>query len=212
VLDTVTIYDRLEAAFRRLLAVYACYGGHNYYGWDDYDDSRNFMGPTFWSEADCVFRLALELEKEFPLQAHLEFPVARQNFADFDKSVDKSERVDLVVSNLLDFTEDETSQERFMTHRHELFVEAKYIGYGGGRTWLFDTLKKIPSIVADAERLARHIERGHCRAAAVLLVDDENLFEKERPKFWPEAVRLLLASPCELQRRGISTPSTREHR
>ncbi len=81
-LDAEAINTRLDAAFSRLLEPYARLGGHNYYGWDDYDDPRNFKGPTFWSEDDCVFRLALELEKEFPYQVHLELPVARWSFAD----------------------------------------------------------------------------------------------------------------------------------
>jgi hypothetical protein len=209
VLEAEAINNRLDAAFTRLLKLYARLGGHNYPGWDDYDDPRNFKGPTFWSENDCVFRLALELEKEFPYQVHLELPVARWSFADFDKTVDKQERVDLVVSDLHDFSEDETSQARFMTRQHELFLEGKYIPYGCARTWKFDHLRKIPSIVADAERLARHVERGHCLVAAVLVVDDENLFQDNRPnEQWPEAVRLLLASPGELQRRGnLPNPS-----
>jgi hypothetical protein len=202
--DAPTIHARLDASFERLLEVYARYGGHNYYGWDVSHDVRNFKGPTFWSEDDCVFRLALELEKEFAYQVHLELPVARWSFADFEKSIDTKEFVDLVVSDLHDFAEDETSQQRFMTRRHELFLEAKYVAYGSARTWKFDHLRKIPSIVADAERLARHIERGHCLVAAVLVVDDEDLFEDNCPASWPETVRLLIASPRELERRGIT--------
>jgi hypothetical protein len=202
--DPQTINAHLDAAFARLLQVYARYGAHNYDGWDDYADPRNFKGPTFWSEDDCVFRLGLELEHEFPYQVHLELPVARWSFADFDKAADKQERVDLVVSDLHDFVEDETSQQRFMARPHELFIEGKYIPHGCARTWKFDHLRKIPSIVADAARLARHVERGHCLIAAVLVVDDENLFEDNLPAdAWPDAVRMLLASPRELERRGI---------
>jgi hypothetical protein len=209
-LATEAINAHLDAAFTRLLQVYARYGAFNYYGWDDYADPRNFKGPTFWSEDDCLYRLALELEREFPYQVHLELPVARWSFADFDKAVDKQERVDLVVSDLRDFVEDETSQQRFTTRQHELFVEGKYIPYGCARRWKFDHLRKIPSIIADAERLARHVERSHCRVAAVLVIDDENLFEDNPPTHpWPETVRRLLASPRELERRGIAaaTPS-----
>jgi hypothetical protein len=207
--DRRTINARLDEAFDRLLHVYARFGGHNYYGWDDHADPRNFRGPTFWSEDDCIFRFAVELEREFPFQVHLELPVARWTFADFDRTVDKQERVDLAVTDLHGFVEDETSQERFMAHRHELFVEGKYIPYGGARTWRFDHLGKIPSILADAQRLARHIERRHCLVAAMFLVDDENLFEDNRTGVaWPDPVRLLLASPRELERRGIGTVAT----
>jgi hypothetical protein len=197
------INARLDAAFDRFMRVYACYGAHNYYGWNDYKDPRNFKGPTFWSEDDCVFRLALELEREFPHRIHLELPVARWSFADFDRTTDKQERVDLVVSDLHDFVEDDTSQQRFMTRQHELFVEGKFFPFGCARRWRFDHVRKIPSIVADANRLARHLARGHCLVAAVLVVDDEDLFEYDQPSPWPESVRLLLASPRELERRGI---------
>jgi hypothetical protein len=202
--DAATINTSLDAAFARLLDVYARLGGHNYYGWDDYDDPRNYKGPTFWSEDDCVYRLALELEKEFPHQVHLELPVVRWSFADYDSKVDAKQRVDLVVSDLLDFAEDETSQERFRTRQHELFLEGKYLPAGCSRRWRFDHIRKIDDIAADAARLARHLERGHCQVAAVLVVDDDNLFEDNRPE-WPDAVRLLVASPQELERRGIAT-------
>ena len=117
---------KLDAAFMRFLTLYARLGGHNYYGWDDYPDPRNFKGPTFWSENDCTYQLGRELEVEFPLSVHFELPVSKWSFADFDKTVDKQERVDLVVSDLHDFVESETSQQRFQTHAHELFVEVKY--------------------------------------------------------------------------------------
>jgi len=204
VLNRVAIGARLDVAFSRFLDVYARFGGFNYYGWDDYSDPRNFKGPTFWSEDDCTLRLALELEREFPYQVHLELPVARWSFADFDKAMDQQERVDLVVSDLRDFVEDETSQQRFMTRRHELFLEGKYFPAGCSKTWRFDHLRKVQDVLADATRFARHLDRGHCQLAAVLVVDDDNLFEDNRPQRWPDAVRLLVASPRELTRRGMA--------
>jgi hypothetical protein len=128
--DGTTVSAQLDEAFDRFLQVYACFGAFNYYGWDDYAETRNFKGPTFWSEDDCVYRLALELEQEFPYQVHLELAVARWSFLDFDSTTDKKERVDLVVSDLHDFVEDETSQQRFMTRRQELFLEGKYFPAG----------------------------------------------------------------------------------
>ena len=52
--DATAVTVRLEQAFDRFLLVYARFGAFNYYGWDDYADPRNFKGPTFWSEDDCV--------------------------------------------------------------------------------------------------------------------------------------------------------------
>ena len=138
---------------------------------------------------------------------HLELAVARWSFADYDKALDKKEFVDLVVSDLHDFQEDETSHKRFSTHPHELFVEGKLFPAGSSRIWRHAHVRKVPSVSADAARLARHIERGHCKAAAVLVVDDDGLFESEIDlTTWPASVKLLLASPAELERRGISAP------
>jgi hypothetical protein len=196
---------RLDVAFERFLNVYARFGGHRYYGWDDYPDPRNFKGPTFWSENDCTYRLGLELEREFPYCVHYELPVAKWSFADFDKLVDKQQRVDLVVSDLHGFVEDETSQARFQAHPHELFVEVKYLPAGCRKTYRFDHVSKVPAALADAVRLAQHVERRHCLVGAVLIVDDDGLYEElHEPVSWPAEVKLLLASPAELARRGIS--------
>lgn len=71
-----------------------------------------------------------ELEKEFPYCVHYELPVAAWSFSDFNSQNDKRQYVDLVVTNLHDFVEDETSQTRFQHHQHELFVEVKYLSPG----------------------------------------------------------------------------------
>jgi hypothetical protein len=196
---------RLEAAFDRFLGVYARFGGHRYYGWDDYPDTRNFKGPTFWSEDDCAFRLGLELEREFPYCVHYELPIAKWSFADFNRALDKQQRVDLVVSDLHHFVEDDTSQVRFQSHQHELFVEVKYLPAGCRKTYRIDHVSKVPAALADATRLAQHVQRRHCLVGAALIVDDDGLFEELfEPATWPAEVKLLLASPDELVRRGIS--------
>lgn len=203
-LDQAAVEARLEAAFDRFLAVYARLGGHKYYGWDEQADPRNYRGPTFWTEGDCVYRLALELEREFPHCIHLEVPVAAWTFAGFDKTLESRRFIDLVVSDLHEFVEDEASQERFMAHRHELFLEAKYFHAGCSRTWRSTEVKRVPSVIADAERLAGHLERGRCLEAAVLVADDDGLFEQTVDlSTWPASVKLLLASPAELERRKL---------
>jgi len=203
-LDRRSIDAKLEAAFERFLAVYARYGGYHYYGWDDYPDPRNYRGPMIWTEGDCNYRLGLELELEFPHSVHFEVPVNKSMFSDFDANSDKREFIDVVVSDLHDFVEDGTSQERFRTHRHELFVEGKYFAAGCSKTWSFDAEAKIPQVTADAARLARHVERGHCGVAAVLVIDDDGFFEERIDRAtWPELVKLLIASPAELDRLEI---------
>jgi hypothetical protein len=60
---------------------------------------------------------------------HLEMPIARETVGDFDKAKgDKRQFVDVVVSDLRDFVEDERSQERFFEHSHALFLEGKHFG------------------------------------------------------------------------------------
>jgi hypothetical protein len=136
-------------------------------------------------------------------------PVASWTFADFDKQIDKVERVDLAVTDLHGFVEDETSQQRFRQHEHELFVEVKYFPAGGSKTWRYAHERNVPSVLADANRLARHLERTHCRLAACLVVDDEGLFAELYDKeAWPAEVKLLLANPDELARRGIEPIAT----
>jgi hypothetical protein len=198
--DLVLLSAALDGAFARFLVSYGEYGGHRFHGWTDYGDPENYQGPMFWSEGDCVFRLALELEREFPGQVHLEVPVARWVFNDFNPKTDRRQFVDLVVSDLSSFERDgpaERAEQRFTTHRHEIFIEAKYFPHGSSGRWRFDHIRKIPSILADAERLAAHLERGHCKVAAVLVVDNDNLFEDHRHNYeWPSNVELLVASPA----------------
>jgi len=66
-------------------------------------------------------------------------------------------------------------------------------------------LQTAAPIAKDAYRLNRHLQRNHCKMAAVLVVDDDGLFDDHRDEHeWPPAVQLLLASPQELQRRGLA--------
>lgn len=196
------VRKRLEPAFSAFLEIYAKFGGHRYYGWNDYDDPRNYKGPMFWSEHDCAFRFALELEQVFPQQVHLELPVVRWSFADF-KPGTTHQYIDIVVSDLAAFQEDDISQARFMSHRHEAFVEVKYFPAGCSRRWKFDHVRKVPDVLRDAERLSKHYQARHCKLALVLVVDDDGLFEQHRTDhFWPEDVEILVASPQELKRRA----------
>ena len=186
----------LLGAFEDFTETYRRLGAHRFHGWDRAEDPRNYYGPLLWSEMDCALRMALALERRFPERVHLEMPVASWTFADYDKAVDKRQFVDIVVSDLREFVEDETTQARFIRHRHDIFIEAKYFPAGCSKTLKFDHLKKVPSVMADAERLQLHLERGHCSVAAVLVVDDDGLFSGESAKLdWPADVIRLVATP-----------------
>ena len=170
--------ERLDAAYLSFLRAYSEWGGHRFYGWTQYEDPKNYLGPMIWSEADCVLRFAFELEREFPEQVHLEVPMARWTLLDYDKKLDARQYVDLVVSDFSDFKAGDHAQESFLSKQHELFVEVKYFRKSAHGPWKFDLKKKLPSIAADIKRLALHVERGHCRYAAMLVVDDGGYFEE----------------------------------
>ena len=89
-----------------------------------------------------------------------------------------------------------------MTSPHEIFVEGKYFPAGCSKTWRLTGRERVPDVLADAERLARHIQRRHCIVAGVFVVDHDNLFEEHRSSYnWPDGVKLLVASPNELAKR-----------
>ena len=200
----------LQSAFDRFLRVYAVSGSHRFYGWNDYGDGRNYKGPLLWTEGDCAFRFALALEAVFPGLVHFEFPIARWSVWEFDRERDRKQFVDVVVSDLSTFVEDDTSDERFRRHRHDLFVEVKHIGFGSERRWFFDARKKLPAIGADARRLAEHVNRNHCALAAILVVDDDCIYESNRDLVGeiPSTVVELVASPRQLHDRGIATDAS----
>jgi hypothetical protein len=191
-----------------LLDLYAKWGGYSYYGWVVQDDPRNFLGTTIWTEADCVFRYGLELEKQFPGLVHFEFGLNQATRADYVPKEQGHQSIDIVVSDLAEFIEDETSMERFRNKRHEAFIEAKWLKKGWWmQQWEHDAHGRVAGIASDANRLAEHLRVGRCLVAAALVFDDECFFEHHRGTDWPEGIELLLVSPAELKRRGYDSPA-----
>jgi hypothetical protein len=80
------VQDKVMNAYERLLTAYADWGGHRVHGWTDYPDPRNFHGPVIWSERDCGLRLAMELEREWPLGVHMEFAIGKATRDDYVKT------------------------------------------------------------------------------------------------------------------------------
>jgi hypothetical protein len=186
------IQRRLGEALDRFVADYLTLGGHRFHGFHDSGDPANFKGPMFWSEGDCVLRLAMRLETTFPGRVHLGVPFARELFEDFDRDRDGRRSIDLVVSDLADFR---PGVDVFSRRRHDVFIEVRFLPKRGPK-WIRDSKRTIQSIENDAGRLADHLLRGHCRNALVVVVDDQGIFESERvrPGFsWPEGVQLAVA-------------------
>lgn len=129
------VRDKVSNAYERLLRAYARWGGYGYHGWTDFPDVQNYWGPTVWSGRDCGLRLALALEQEWPEHVHMEFAIGRASRADFDKTVEKAQRVDVAVSDLSTFEENDTSQDRYRAWQHEAFFEVKWMrkGWRGNR-------------------------------------------------------------------------------
>lgn len=203
------IEDGVMDAYERLLEVYAQWGGYRFHGWTDFPDTRNYQGPVVWSEADAALRFALELEREFPRSVHMEFAIGKATRSDYEPDVEKRQRVDLVVSDLSAFIEDETSQERFQTTRHGAFIETKWL-VKGWRGYRFerDATKRATSVYEDIAKLGRHVTLGRCQVAAVLVFDDEDYFFAEGAAASPvtepvPGVWMLVVGPSTLEARGL---------
>ncbi len=212
----------LDAGFEALLQRYETLGGNLFYGYSKTGDPLNYKGPLIWSEGDCAFRFAHELEERFPELVHLEMPIGKTYFADFDRERDKRQFIDIVISDLSDFA---VGEDVFAERAHNAFVEVKYIPKRLAPPFLRDSHRNVNAILGDGERLKIHLDRKtRCSVAAVLVVDDDDFFEREvferefdddpSPMFkppafkwdaWPKDVRLLLVSARQVaRRRGTS--------
>jgi hypothetical protein len=195
----------LRRAFERFLQLYSQFGQHRFHGSADWKDARTYRGPMLWTEGDCVFRLALELEREYPGWVHMGFQFSKFSVYPWDpEQGDAKGEIDLVVSDMTSFEPDATSHHRFGSQRHELFLEAKHLPKGH---WKRDVTKKIETDIPKnfAAQLVR-LRTGRCLVAASLIVDEEDHVSEaiERGKLTPPPeVVLLLASPSELRRRHI---------
>jgi hypothetical protein len=222
-LETADLERGLSIAFDAFLRRYGEGGGHLFYGFYETGDPSNYRGPMIWSEGDCAFRFALELESQFERHVHLEMPIGRTYFADFDKERDTTQFIDVVVSDLSNF---DHAAEVFAERSHDIFVEAKYIPRRRSRRFLRDSHRTIHAVLADAKRLQVHLDRQtRCSAAAVLVIDDDDYLERavfdrefdsetssmfEPAAFswseWPKQVWPLLASGRQVARRCCGQP------
>jgi len=161
---------------------------------------------TLWSEADVAFRLATCLAKRFPGRVHMEFPIAQWTRADVDKTVDKRQFVDVVVTGE-GLAGDDNIWSELPTHTHLLFAEVKWLPRGSGTRWRFDHIRKIEAVNRDAQRLARHLQLSRCLHAVVLVADHEGLFASEYQSLsWPTQVKLWIARPTRAEELPAGSP------
>jgi hypothetical protein len=205
---------RLRAACERLLTEYAEWGGHRFHGWTDFPDTSNYFGPVVWSEADCVLRFCLELEKEFPRKVHCELSIDKATRDDWERQREpvpegkrpRRQAVDIVVSDLDGFLADSTAQAVFRHRQHEAFIEVKWLKRGWrGHTFEYDARKRVKQVEEDLQKLAWNLEVGRCATAAMLIFDDEDYFEEHSTATtWPAGVERLVVGPAALKRRGLA--------
>lgn len=205
----------IEMAFERFRALYARWGGWRYYGRPDTTDPQGYRGPLLWTEEDCRFRLALELEREFPWQVHINPALVAATVADWDHAVDTRQFPDVLISDLRLFEPDGDALRRFASLQHTALIEVKYLRR---RMQTRDVNSAVEQIAAEARRLHRHLHRGRCRYAACFVVDDDGAFTAAANALvWPPGVDLLLAAhpstpagaplPAPLLRPVTTTPS-----
>lgn len=194
----------IDAAHEQMLGWYFSHGGHRFHGWIDHKEPRSYLGNGIWTEADCVYQFARALEAQFPGWIHLEFKINKATQGP-GFSGGPRQSIDIVVCDLDRFREDETSLARFQGHRHEAFIEAKWLKKGlWGEKWEHMAAKQTEAVLRDAERLQLHLEEGRCEVAAVLVVDDECYFQAFKDEHdWPRDVEVLIVGPSELDRRGM---------
>jgi hypothetical protein len=136
----------------------------------------------------------------------MEFAIGKATRADFT-SPEKAQRVDIAVSDLSAFVENETAQERFRSHRHAAFFEVKWLLKGWrGERFEMDAAKRVKAVKPDLAKLANHLALGRCTVAGMLIVDDEDYFFERGETAWPAGVWRLVLGPSALVRRGLSAP------
>jgi hypothetical protein len=212
------VRTRIRAAYGALLQRYASWGGHSFPGWDFEGASDNYLGPTVWSEGDCAFRFALELEPLFPEMVHLEFPLARwtlptavsQRLAPTGRLAPRY--VDIAISDHRGFPLEGDRDRAFKEWPHLAFIEVKQMKRQAHGPFRFDLHKRVASANQDAKRLRDMQEPHHhggqplCKVAGILIFDDGDYLLDERcPKLSiPEEVEALIVSPSALRDADIA--------
>lgn len=186
--------ERLETATSRFLALYARYGGWRYYGRPDATDPAGFAGPIFWQEEDVRFRLAYELEREFPSAVHLNSLLSSATVEGWDIEHDgKHQYADILLDDLRDFEGGPHALRDFAERTATALVEIKFIRR---RRQERDVGRDLQGIVDDAARLGRHRQLGRAQRGLMAVVDDDNRLPAARETMpWPPGVELLHAAP-----------------
>lgn len=206
--------ERLANATDRFLALYDRYGGWRYHGRPDATDPSGYAGPVFWQEEDVRFRLAYELEREFPSAVHLNSLLSAATVEDWDVERDgKHQYADILLDDLRDFVAGPDALRQFAERRCTALVEIKFIRR---RRQTRDVARDLQGVLDDATRLGRHRQLGRAQRALTVVVDDDDRLRAARETMpWPAGVELVHAAPTCLDDEGpvwpwSGPPPTRE--
>jgi len=135
----------------------------------------------------------------------MEFPIGKATRVDYDPETEKRQFVDVAVSDLSMFAEDDTSQDRYVSHQHEAFFEVKWLKKGWrGQRFEQDAKKQIEAIPIDLAKLENHMDLGRCRVAGMVIFDDEGYFAEHGGDIeWPDSIWRLLVGEEALRSRGL---------
>jgi hypothetical protein len=118
------------------------------------------------------------------------------------KETEGFQRIDVAVTDLAAFAENESSFERFRSHRHEAFFEVKWFvkGWGDNR----DAKSRLARVPIDVATVANHARLDRCAVGGMQVVDDEGYFyEHGSTEDWSSEVWRLYVGPWALARRGL---------
>ncbi len=189
--------ERLASATDRFLALYERFGGWRYHGRPDATDPAGYAGAIFWQEEDVRFRLAYELEREFPSAVHLNSLMSAATVEDWDVDQDgKHQYADILLDDLRDFVAGPDALRQFAARTVTALVEIKFIRR---RRQARDVSKDLQGVVDDATRLGRHRQLGRAQRALMVVVDDDDRLPAARETMpWPVGVELVHAAPTRL--------------
>jgi hypothetical protein len=155
----------LKKVWPRIEEFYNRFGPANYEGFIA-GDEQGWFGPYVWSEnGDAVRIITKFCEDEFGfLNVHNESKIDKFVYENFEKDEKwKSIDIDVTDASMCD------NSYEFRKLRHGLFIEVKEILKGG---MFKDHERKIDGFMYDCKKLQEQIDKGRCKYAIAILIDD----------------------------------------
>lgn len=145
------------------------FGSANYIGYLG-GNEQGWLGPYIWSENGDALRVITRLcEDEFGfLNVHNESKINKFQYENFDSATEDRESIDIDVTDASNCD----NHEDFRKLTHTLFIEVKQILKGS----IFrDPEMKVSGFEEDCAKLQHQIDKGRCKYAITILIDDGDL-------------------------------------